>query len=487
VQVDEVTGPAAVASTPERGAPGSLGQTVSPGPRARIAPSPTGYFHVGNARAALYNWLFVRQQGGTFILRIEDTDVERHVLDAVDSLEDALRWLGLDWDEGPYFQSERSDLYRGAAARLVAGGHAYYCDCTGAALAERNRDNPTPGYDRFCRERGLGPAEGRALRFRVPLDEGPTTVVDLVRGHPSFEHRAIEDFVVVRGNGTPVFILANAVDDIDMAVTHVIRGEEHLPNTPKYLLLWQALEGGPAPVFAHLPMLVNERRQKLSKRRDRVAVGDFRAEGYLPEALVNYLALLGWSPGNDRERLSREELVAEFRLEDVVPSPAFFDLKKLAHVNAVHIRALSPDEFVQRCRPWLPPNWDLEAFAAVAPLVQERVTTLGEVVPMIGFLFVDEPDIDKAAWDKVMAGGTGVALLDGALGAYASCEWTAEELHRVTGELGEAHGLKLKRAQAPVRVAITGSTVGPPLFESLVALGRERTLERLVAARSRLG
>jgi glutamyl-tRNA synthetase len=457
-------------------------------PRVRIAPSPTGFFHVGNARTALYNFLFARQQNGTFILRVEDTDAERHVHEATDALQRALRWLGLDWDEGPYFQSERGPLYRDAIEQLVAGGYVYYCDCTREVVQERTKDNPTPGYDRFCRDRGLEAGPGRALRFKVPLDDGAVTVHDVVRGDPQFPHMAIEDFVVARGDGSPLFILANVVDDLDMKMSHVIRGDDHLSNTPKYLLLWEALGGGEPPVFAHLPMLVNEKRQKLSKRRDMVFVEDFRNRGYLAEAMVNYLALVGWSPGNDREILTLDEMIAEFRLEDVVPSPGFFDMKKLDSINAEYIRALPPTVFCERASEWLPPEWSREVFARIAPEVQTRVTVLSDVPGMVDFLFFDEPEFDEKAWDKdVVRGRMATELFDMALDTLSACPWESEEIHRIVMENGEKAGLtSRKHAQAPIRVAVTGRSVGPPLFPAMEILGREKTLARLRAARERL-
>ena len=284
--------------------------------RVRMAPSPTGYFHVGSARTALFNWLFARQQGGTFVLRIEDTDTLRNRPEHAEGIERAMLWLGLDWDEGPYFQSQRGDLYEAAIEHLLAKDLAYACDCAPADAAERNKGTGgLPGYDGYCRDRGLEPTSGLLLRFRTP-DVGTTSWHDVVRGEVVYENSSIEDFSIRKSNGQPLFILANVVDDGDMAITHVIRGEDHVPNTPKYLLLWDALELGQPPLFAHLPLLVNESRQKLSKRRDKVAL-EFPREGYLPEAMFNYLALLGWSPGGDRGILSREQLVSEFRLENV--------------------------------------------------------------------------------------------------------------------------------------------------------------------------
>jgi glutamyl-tRNA synthetase len=460
--------------------------------RVRFAPSPTGYFHVGGARTALYNHILARQHGGTFILRIEDTDTERNRQEWTDGILRAMRWIGADWDEGPYFQSERAHLHAEAADRLHREGKAYYCDCTREDVEARTRGNAIPGYDGFCRDRGLERAMGRALRFKTPR-EGVTTVIDLIRGEPTFENRLIEDFVLVRGNGTAMFLLANVVDDMDMKVSHVVRAEEHLPNTPKAQLLWEALSGGEPPVWAHVPLLVNEKRQKLSKRRDPVALEGYRDEGYLPEAMRNYLMLLGWSPSGDREIVPWEVILTEFRLENVNSAPAFFDLKKLRAFNGEYIRALPVDEFVERCRPWLegpdvpwdPDELDMDAFCRMAPLVQQRVSVLAEVPAMVDFLFVPEPVRDEASWAKAMQADA-PSLLDGAIAAYQRAPWHAADLKAALEAVGEAHGLKLGKAQAPVRVAITGRAVGPPLFESLEVLGRDRALARLQAARARL-
>ena len=453
--------------------------------RVRIAPSPTGYFHVGSVRTSLYNWLFARQQGGAFILRIEDTDAERNREEWVDMIDDALRWLGLDWDER-YRQSERAELYAAAAAKLDAAGMAYWCGCTRDEIDARaaERGGP-PGYDGFCRDRGLGRGEGRALRFLTP-DIGTTVVPDVVRGDPSFENATIEDFVIQRSNGSAMFLLANVVDDGDMRISHVIRGEDHLPNTPKYLLLWDALGYGEHPVFAHLPMIVNEKRQKLSKRRDPVALEQYRTEGYLREVVLNYLALVGWSPPDGREQMTVDEMLERFRLEDVGRSAGFFDVAKLRAFNGDAIRALALDEFVARALPFLPEDVVDEAvFRRLAPLVQERVAVLSEVWPMVDFVFLDEPPADEASWAKAMKDGA-AEVLDGAIAAFGACDWSAEVLKETLQAVGEGFGLNLKKTQAPVRVAVTGRTVGPPLFESLEVLGRERTLARLAGARRRL-
>ncbi|HEX6166718.1 MAG TPA: glutamate--tRNA ligase, partial [Acidimicrobiales bacterium] len=321
-------------------------------PRFRFAPSPTGYLHVGNARALLFNWLVARRQGGEMLLRIEDTDVDRSRPELTDDILDQIRWLGLEWDGEPVHQSERLHIYAKAADTLLAAGHAYWCDCTSEQVQRRaaERGGP-PGYDGHCRDRGLTGGEGSALRFRVP-DEGTTTFDDIVRGSVSFDNAKLEDFVLLRSSGIPTFLLANVVDDADMGITHVVRGDDHVNGTPKYLLIGRMLGLDHHPAFAHLPQLVNEQRKKLSKRRDSVSVAEFRDAGYLPEAMVNYLALLGWGPPDGVEIRPLDEIVELFRLEDVTPSPAFIDVKKLQHVNATYIRALETDQFVARARPF---------------------------------------------------------------------------------------------------------------------------------------
>ncbi len=462
--------------------------------RVRFAPSPTGMFHVGGARSALYNWAVARQTGGVFVLRIEDTDAARNKPEWIDGIINALAAIGIHKDdptfEGPYFQSQQADRHREAAAQLRDAGRAYYCDCTREQLAERTGSEHL-GYDGFCRERGLAYAEGRALRFRTP-DEGETVVKDVVRGDTSFPNKAIEDFVVARGDGSPVFLLANVVDDLDEKITEVIRGEEHLSNTPKQQLLWEAL-GATPPVWAHLSVIVNEKRQKLSKRRDKVALEDYLTEGFLPDAMVNYLMLLGWAPGDDEEILPFAELERRFRIEDVNTSPAFFDIKKLTAFNGEYIRALSPADFVAACAPylaapyanWAPERFDQALFETVAPLAQTRLAVLSEITANVDFLFLDQPVEDEASWSKAMKPGAAEILRD-ARTAFEAAEWAAEPLKETLLAVGEQHGLKLGKAQAPVRVAVTGRTVGLPLFESLELLGRDRVLARLDAAIAKL-
>ncbi|BCJ51293.1 glutamate--tRNA ligase [Actinoplanes sp. NBRC 14428] len=455
-------------------------------------------FHVGGARSALQNWIVAQQTGGAFVLRIEDTDAARNRPEWTEGIISALDWIGIERGtyEGPYFQSSYASEHTAAATRLYGEGRAYYCDCTRDDVTAR-RGNTHTGYDGFCRERGLGPGEGRALRFRTP-DEGATVVADLVRGEPTFENKLIEDFVIARSDGTAVFLLANVVDDMTMGITHVIRAEEHLPNTPKQQLLWEAL-GVKPPVWAHVPVIVNEKRQKLSKRRDKVALESYRDEGYLAAAMRNYLLLLGWAPSGDREIVPWQVIEDEFRLEDVNHSPAFFDVKKLRAFNGEYIRALSAEDFAAVCAPWLggtatipappwdPAKFDSEVFAAVAPLAQTRIAVLSEIVDYVDFLFLDEPVADEQSWNKAMKEGA-AEILDAAAAAFGALEqWTAEPLKAALERVGEERGLKLGKTQAPVRVAATGRTVGLPLFESLEMLGRERTLSRLATARAKLG
>ncbi len=463
-------------------------------PRLRFAPSPTGYLHVGGARTVLFNWLVARRTGGEMVLRIEDTDTERNRPELTDDILEQIQWLGLPWDGAPTHQSERQHLYTKAADELIAAGRAYWCDCTAEQVQQRakGRGGP-PGYDGHCRDRGLERGPATALRFRV-LDDGSTTFDDLVRGTVTFENAKLEDFVLLRSNGIPTFLLANVVDDADMGITHVVRGEEHVNGTPKYLLIGQALGLDHHPVFAHLPVLVNEQRKKLSKRRDSVSVAEFREAGYLPEAMVNYLALLGWGPKDGVEIRPLDEIVELFRLEDVTPSPAFFDVKKLQHVNAEYIRGLDPDSFVERSRPFFDHGEATEAvLRPIAELVRDRVRLLTEVEPMVDFLREDTVTFDDASWQKHVAkhGDRAAGMLDAAVAGLADSEWQPAAIEAALLEAATSAGFvnadgnpQMSKAQGPVRVAVTGRGVGPPLYESLAVLGRGRTLERLRAARA---
>ena len=478
------------------------------GPRVRFAPSPTGFFHVGSARSALFNWLLARQSPeGRFILRIEDTDADRNREEWVDGIITAMAWLGLDLDEGPFRQSDNAAAHTAATQALLEGGYLYYCDCTGEDVAARKGENKTPGYDGYCRERALARSATTALRFTTPRD-GVTVVHDLIRGDVEFANRTIDDFVVAKSSGAVLYALANVTDDRNDRITHVIRGEEHLPNAPKQMMLWSALDAVsgdevPLPLYAHLPLLVNEQRKKLSKRKDPVAPESYRDQGYLAPAFVNYLALLGWSPRGGEEIVPLGTIIEQFRLEDVSHSPAFFDVKKLSHINGEYLRALSVEDFIEACTPWVAPwtsSWrptdrevpwspsafDPALFARVAPLVQERVATLGEVPAMVAFFFSTEAPMDDAAFDKTVRNDPlAQALLGAAVERFGEIPWESTQLHQATIELGEAMGLNLRKAQAPIRCAVTGTLVGPPLFESLEYLGRDKVIERLRAALAR--
>jgi glutamyl-tRNA synthetase len=461
-----------------------------PAPRLRIAPSPTGLFHVGTARSALFNWLEARRTGGQFLLRIEDTDTEREVPGAVDGIYRSLEWLGLDWDEEPVFQSHNRERHIAAALKLAEEGVAYWSDPMPLAP-----DGKPLQYDGRDRERDLPRADGRALRFKTPR-EGEELVHDLVRGDPVFAYETIEDFGLLRGNGEPLFLLGNVIDDLDQRISHVVRGEDHLPNTPKYQLIWRAVAPDvPLPTFAHLPLLVNDKRKKLSKRRDKVALEAFRDDGYLPEVMANFLCLLGWSPPDGRERFRIGEVVREFSLADVISSPAFFDQKKLDAFNADTIRELSVDELADRADPFFARHdMDLAVAKPLLPDVLTRVVTLAEVPAMVDFLYDAPSDLPDARvpwvpadWDKAVrqAGDACGALLDAVVDGWTSCDWDAAAVRAVVESTGEGLGLNLKKAQAPVRVAITGRSVGPPLFESVVTLGRDEAVARVRSARAR--
>ncbi|HVF32483.1 MAG TPA: glutamate--tRNA ligase [Acidimicrobiales bacterium] len=451
-------------------------------PRVRFCPSPTGMFHVGGARTALFNWLFARQQGGTFVLRIEDTDAVRNRPEWTEGIYAAMRWLGLDWDES-YPQTRNFEAHAERARKLQADGLAYFCGCTPDEVQARNREKgvKTPGYDGHCRDLDLPAGDGRALRFRTPR-EGTYTRVDVVRGTSEIDLATVDDFVILRANGTPLFVFANALDDLDDGITHVVRGEDHLSNVEKQVLLRRAL-GADEPVWAHLPLLVNEKRQKLSKRRDKVALERYREDGVLAEAMVNYLGTLGWSPPGDEELVPLATMLDAFRLEDVNRAGAQFDEKKLLAFNGHHLRSLPREQFVERALDW----YRATVVDPLAEVIQERGATFPETLSMTDFLLHDAPPMDGPSWDKAMGKGPAAEILQAALETYGAGEdWTTDALHAATEELAGRFGLGLGKAQAPIRVAVTGRTVGPPLFESMVVLGRERTLVRLTRALARL-
>jgi glutamyl-tRNA synthetase len=447
---------------------------TNPDIRCRFAPSPTGYLHVGSARTALFNWLFARSVGGTFVLRIEDTDGDRNRPELIDVIFDELRWLGIDWDEGPSFQSESRDRHRQVVSDLLASGHAY--------LSERVDEQNTV-VD------GAELVDGLAVRYRVPSDR-QVVFTDAVRGDVSFETNDLEDFVIWRSNGTPTFLLANAVDDADMGITHAIRGEDLLSTTPKVQLLMEEI-GATPPIYAHLPLLVNEQRKKLSKRRDDVSIADYRTRGYLPEAMVNYLALLGWGPDDDIEIRPVTEIIDKFDLGRVNKAAAFFDLKKLDHFNSTYIQNLATSDFVEQAVPylrsderWAPDAVDVALVTEFAGDVQQRVATLSEVPQWYDWLFLDTIEIEEKAMNKGLRKAKQAdEVLDGVVAAFADCVWEEDVLNETVRAVGDTLGVK---SAVPVRVAVTGKMGGIPLYGPLVRLGREKTIERLRNARGQL-
>jgi len=467
--------------------------------RLRFSPAPTGFLQLGNVRTALYNWLQARHVEGTFILRIEDTDVARSTQESVDQIQHVLRWLGLDWDEGPYLQSARFDAYLAAAGRMVDGNHAYECFCTEDEVRERNeqamRENRPPGYDGRCRdltaeERAARRAEGRlaSIRFRTP-DEGRSTFVDVIRGEVAVDWSTISDFVIVRSNGTPVFFLANAVDDLDMGITHVLRGEDLIDSTHRVLALRRALGHDDQPVYAHMPLILGPGGAKLSKRHGAVSVEEYRDAGYLPAALLNYLALLGWGPDDGREIMPLTELAAEFTIERVNTSAATFDPKKLEWMNGEYIRATPLPELGSAVLPFARTRYgdrlDVRRFEKAVELAHERATTLVQIADQMAFLFTpdDELELDPASWEKLVAVERAADVLDAVIALVETCEWTDEIDPRPAIE---ALGLKPGKVMHVVYTAIEGRSQGLPIFASISMLGRASALHRLRAARARL-
>jgi len=480
--------------------------------RVRFAPSPSGDLHVGNVRTALYDWAFARHTGGVFVLRIEDTDQSRVLPAYIESALETLRWLGLHWDEGPevggpygpYLQSERMAIYAGWVKKFLESGHAYWCYCTPEELAERRAaaregSGGPSGYDRHCRH--LSPeqvaayqAEGRRPVVRMRMPEGSTRFTDLVRGPVEFDHAHVPDFVLQRADGSPLYTLAVAVDDVLMKMTHIVRGDDLLSSTPRQLAVYRAM-GVPEsefPVFAHLPFVLGLQGQKLGKRYGAASISYYRDEGFLPEALCNYLALLGWSPGSNRELFTLDEMAAEFDLARVNKNAAQFDVRKLEFINGEKIRALDPPDFVQRIIPFLhraklvgdPPSpADAALVTAAAPLIQGRISKLADAPAMLGFLLADETMFGIVP--EIAARGLGpdaTPVLRAARDTMVGLEsWASEDIRNaLEAALVTGLGLKPRAAFAgALRIAITGRRVGPPLFESIELLGRERTLARL--------
>jgi len=482
--------------------------------RVRFAPSPTGYLHIGGARTALFNWLYARRTGGTFVLRIEDTDVERSSEAMIDAVLDGLRWLGLTWDEGPgvegpfgpYFQSQRLDRYRAVAEHLVTSGHAYYCYCTTDEIKAKREAAERHGgawqYDRTCL--ALSPAEVRAREdrrqpraIRARSHARAIQFDDQVHGLISFDGANIEDFVILRSDGHPTYHLSVVADDVDMQITHVVRGDDHISNTPKQLMLYEALGHAP-PRFAHVPLILGPDKKRLSKRHGATSVMAYAERGYLPEAMVNFLALLGWSPGSgDRELYTREELIAVFDLSGISGGDAVFNIEKLDWFNQQHLWRLSADDLIERVRPffdaaglWLEryAGIDRAWFSAVLELLKPRVKRLDEFVELGRFFFVEAPDHDPVAVSsrlRVDGMVEHLEALDRAFGELPVFDesMTESTLRRVADE----RGIKAASLIHAVRVALTGRTASPGLFEVIVLLGRERTQARLAAARSLRG
>jgi len=465
--------------------------------RLRFAPSPTGELHIGSVRTILYNDLFALQRAGTLILRIEDTDQERLVAGAIDSIYDGLHWLGITWNEGPreggphapYIQSERLPLYQKHAAELIGKGAAYFCFCSKERLAEVRRQQEArhelTRYDRHCRN--IPPAEAAArakteshvVRLKVP-DEGTLAIDDLVHGRIEWQASTIEDQVLLKSDGFPTYHLAVVVDDHAMSISHIMRGEEWLASVPKHLLIYRAF-GWPVPPMAHVPAVLGADGKKLSKRHGSTAVAEFKREGYLPEALLNYLALVGWSPGTEDEIFSTDDLVRIWKIEQVQSAGGKWDKDRLDYFNGVWIRKLSVDELVRRLEPFVPSGWDRAMLRKVAPLIQERMKTLREAEEQIAFLFVDELAYDAALLvpNKMDRAATIEALARTTVILRFAEPFTAAALKPAFEALAADLDWKIRDLTMTVRIAVTGRKVGPPLYESLELLGKEKTLARV--------
>jgi len=472
--------------------------------RVRFAPSPTGYPHLGNIRTALFNWLFARHHGGKFILRIEDTDVARSVEGAVENITESLKWLGLDWDEGPYFQSQRLPLYQEIARKLVDQEHAYLCYCSPQRLEEMRQEQmrrkQPPKYDRRCRElteqqkaqleaSGVTPV----VRFKTPL-EGETSFHDLIRGKVTFQNDTLDDFILLKSDGYPTYHLANVVDDHLMVISHVLRADEWLSSTPRHILLYQALDWQP-PQFAHLPMILGPDRAKLSKRHGATNIIDYRRQGYLPEAMINFLSLLGWSLDDKTELLSREELVKHFSLERVGKTAAIFNKDKLDWMNGVYLRQLTPEQFASQSTPFLQRDLpssvkrplDDRYISTITPSIQERARTLGDVPHLADFFFLDELEYNQSLLIKGMDTASATKVIETSLERLKPLEaWNTASLEDILRPLATELGLTTSKFFGLLRVAITGRTASPPLFQTMAALGKERCLKRLNKALQKL-
>ncbi len=479
--------------------------------RVRFAPSPTGDLHVGNIRTALFDWAYARHTGGTFIFRIEDTDTTRVTDEYIAAAIDTLRWLGLQWDEGPevggefgpYLQSQRLEIYAHWAQKFLDQGDAYYCFCTAEELEARREAqksaNVAPGYDGKCRNLSTQEIadfrdQGRPAVIRMRMPEGETKFVDRIRGEIVFDHKYVPDFVLARADESPLYTLAVAVDDILMKVTHVLRGEDLLSSTPRQIRVYQAMgvKEEDFPTFAHLPFVMGQDNAKLSKRNGEVSIAWYRDKGFLPEAICNYLALLGWSPGDDVENITMQQLTELFTVERVNSSPARFDMKKLESINGDKIRALTLDDFLSRALPFLlesrvisGTDKEIALVKAALPIIQERITRLDEISGMLKFLFVKTFSIEESSLSKVTDSAAKSVLRRSLEDLTALTSWTHTNIEEVLrAALIEDLGLKPRIAFGVVRVSVTGSTISPPLFESMELLGKDSSLARISAALS---
>ena len=481
--------------------------------RVRFAPSPTGNPHVGNIRTAMFNWLFARHTGGKLILRIEDTDVARKVEGAVDVIMDGLRWLGLDWDEGPdvggeygpYYQSQRLKLYQSAAERLVTQGDAYYCYCSPERLEKMRKEQMAskqpPGYDRHCRdlsseERARKEAEGitPVVRYKVPL-EGKITFNDIIWGQVTFDCSTIDDFVMLKSDGYPTYQLANVVDDSAMEISHVIRGEEWISSTPRHLLLYKSL-GLKPPLYVHHPMILGPDRAKLSKRHGAVSINEYREQGYLPETMLNFLSLIGWSLDDRTEIMTRQQLIDNFSLERIGKTGAIFNREKLDWMNGVYIRSLSLDDLTMRALPFLDKGLTSEVIRPLSngyireimPLIQERAKTLAEIPELVEFFFVDNLEYDAVLLigKKMTVESSTIALIESRRRLQELDAFSEESLESRLRPLAEELGLKTGQLFGVLRTAVTGRTATPPLFQTMAVLGRQRCLSRIDTALQKL-
>ncbi len=455
--------------------------------RTRFAPSPSGYLHVGGARTALFNWLYARHTGGRFILRIEDTDKARSTEDSIKAIFEALEWLGIDWDEGPFYQSKRTEIYRQYIERLVRTGHAYYCTCSPEKIQQMREKamaaGDKPRYDGTCREKNLGPQPGAVVRFRAPYS-GTTVLKDVVKGNIVFQNSELDDFVICRSDGTPTYNLAVVVDDLTMEINTIIRGDDHVMNTPKQILLYKALEAQ-LPVFAHVPMVLGNDRSRLSKRHGATSVTAYRDMGILPDALINYLARLGWSHG-DQEFFTREELIQKFDIAAVGKSAGIFDPVKLQALNADHIKASDPASLAPRLVPFLA-RTGIEArpdqyMAKVIATLNTRSKTLVEMAEAARFYYLDQITFDEKAARKFLKPAVAPALEKLLAKLEQLDEFSDKSLEKVFIQVMEETGLKLGKIAQPVRVALTGTSVSPGIFEIIGVLGKKRVTDRLEKA-----